>query len=303
MVSNSLELNFHMKKHRFLTKILFPSRIKLLELSHELGQARSDISDIKWEMLSLKLLCSDEIKHVFREFFSLIEIKSVVGLKKKRFGSDADGGYVMIDNLDGIDCAYSIGVGNEVSWDLELANRGIPVLQYDYSVDGPPVKHDLFTFYKKRISTSKEAVSGSESIDGIIDSHKHYKKKLLLKMDIEGSEWDVLADMKEDSLKLFDQIVIEIHDLSKVIEYPFRESASRALKRLNLHHTPVHVHGNNASRSFQFGDFYFADLMELTYVKSENYSFSECVETFPTALDKPNRTDRPEIYLGHFKAK
>jgi len=304
--TQSSNYTFQMKpaieKSPFWRSWFWPSK-KQVDL--HLNLLRSELSILNTEIQQARvdsiLYGSTEVEKLYREVLGQIKIKSLVGFKKKRFGLNADGGYVMVDKIDDIDAAYSLGIFDEVSWDLEMANRGIPVIQYDDSVDAPPVEHKHFTFYKKRIADSRNSDLGLESIEGIVESHKHYGKKLILKMDIEGSEWDVLDDIKEDTLKLFDQILLECHHFRRIPEYQFRERALRVFKKLNRFHTPIHVHANNCTRVFKLVDFYFVDALELTYVKSENYSFTECDEIFPGPFDSPNNPKLPDIFLGSFK--
>jgi hypothetical protein len=275
------------------------------QIDHHLDVLRGNLFDLSREFerarLESILYNSIEVEKLYRTVLGHIQIKSVTGYKKIRLGRKSDGGYVMIDNLDGIAAAYSLGIFDEISWDLEMANRGIPIIQYDFSVDGPPIAHKNFTFYRKRIASSRNLELGHESVEGIVDGHHHQGKKLILKMDIEGSEWEVLDTMKEETLMLFDQILIEAHDFRRIPEYEFRERVIRVLKKLNLHHTPVHVHANNCARVFKLVDFFLSDVLELSYVRSKDYSLTECNEIFPGPCDYPNNANSPEIYLGNFK--
>ena len=63
---------------------------------------------------------------------------------KRRVGGPNDGGYVMLNDLDRIGVCYSLGIGFEVSWDLEMAEWGALVYQYDNTVDGPPSPIPIF---------------------------------------------------------------------------------------------------------------------------------------------------------------
>jgi hypothetical protein len=62
----------------------------------------------------------------------------VDGLDKVRLGRFFDGGYVMLDAFDGVLAAYSLGINDDVSWDLDMAARGVPVFQYDHTIEAPP---------------------------------------------------------------------------------------------------------------------------------------------------------------------
>ena len=64
---------------------------------------------------------------------------------KLRVGGSEDGGYVMVDDFAGIETAFSLGIGPNVDWDYEIAERGIPVHQFDHTVSGPPRSHTNFS--------------------------------------------------------------------------------------------------------------------------------------------------------------
>ena len=61
-----------------------------------------------------------------------------VGIELTRIGSGDDGGYLVPDDLSGIGGCISPGVSTEISFDREMAARGIPVFMADASVKGPP---------------------------------------------------------------------------------------------------------------------------------------------------------------------
>ena len=68
-----------------------------------------------------------------------------------RIGDEFDGGYLLPDDLDGIDACFSPGVEQTATFELEMAKRGIKSFMADYSVDGPPFENEFFTFEKKFI--------------------------------------------------------------------------------------------------------------------------------------------------------
>lgn len=71
------------------------------------------------------------------------------GARKVRLGRHFDGGYVMLDLLQGTEAAYSLGINDYVSWDMDVAARGIPTFPYDHTVERLPAEHPLFKW--KRI--------------------------------------------------------------------------------------------------------------------------------------------------------
>ena len=289
---------FYMTNLREMVRLLlWPSINKVELMRQDIFVLRQEVEKALYESVIYR---SSEVEQLYREVFRQIVPKSVVGFGKKRFGGDADGGYVMVDHFDGVAAAYSLGVQEEVSWDLELARRGIPIFQYDDSIERPPVAHELFTFTKNRITDAGNIDLGHESIEGIVEKHRHQGKKLILKMDIEGSEWEALDAISGETLKLFDQIVVEFHHLTRIPEYQFRKRALRVFNKLNLHHTPIHIHANNCGRVVRLVNFYFAEILEISYVKTENYSLVENREVFPGPEDRPNNPELTDIYLGSF---
>jgi len=99
-----------------------------------------------------QVAASSDLQRPFLEFLQHVAPRRVVGRPKARVGGIADGGYVMLDDFAGVRTAISGGIGDDVSWDLEIAERGIDVLQVDNTVPGPPVQHPRFEFRRLRIA-------------------------------------------------------------------------------------------------------------------------------------------------------
>ena len=70
--------------------------------------------------------------------------KIVADKKLKLFGFLKDGAYVLTDDLNKVSIAYSFGVDEEYSFELDLADNGIDIYMYDPTVQGLN-----FTIYKK----------------------------------------------------------------------------------------------------------------------------------------------------------
>ena len=113
------------------------------EVEPQLGMARERIQSLEQEIASIMLPpdAIDPVQREIRAALSLLTPKKAVGYNKVRVGRDFDGGYIMVDQLDGAPVCYSIGVGFDASWDLEMAFRGCQVYQYDPTVDRPDCEH------------------------------------------------------------------------------------------------------------------------------------------------------------------
>jgi hypothetical protein len=229
---------------------------------------------------------------------------TIQGLNKIRLGNPFDGGYVVVDQLSHISAAYSLGIGDNVSWDLEIAKRGIPVFQYDNTVSGSPINHSLFKFYQLEVGSRYNLPKKITTIQNIMQEHGHQlDHNLILKIDIEGAEWKVFDSIDVKLLRNFQQIVCEFHDFSKVIHSEWYERAMRVFSKLTVYHRVVHVHANNWAPLLIVANVPFPDVLEVTFFRSDNHYFIESQETFPTQIDYPNNPKCADIFLGNFKFK
>lgn len=220
------------------------------------------------------------------------------GQEKIRLGGERDGGYVMLDpGQNGI--VYSFGISPNSPWDLEMAKRGFKVYQYDASLSKEPDEHPNIFFHKYFVA-DKAKDGPYKTIPQIILENNHQKENdLILQMDIEGAEWDILNSLPTEYLCKFKQIIIEIHRAGlSIYNYSI-------LERLRKTHTPVHFHYNNHVRQLyylpQLEFIYSGDLIEMTYARNDSFTFSNCTDYFPTALDRPNGPRHSfEIPIGYF---
>lgn len=189
---------------------------------------------IKRKINYFKLIFSGETKHLKKE----------ISISKKWFGNDYGGFFVATDFVDENSVVYSFGIGEDVSFDTEIIKKYNANV---YGFDPTPksvkwiseqILPDKFRFYDFGISDktgpatfyfpkNPDFVSGSvveqSNIDlenGIdvqlktLDDTAHFlghQKIDILKMDIEGSEYDVLENIVKSDL-VIGQILIEFHD-------------------------------------------------------------------------------------------
>ena len=236
------------------------------------------------------------------DFLSQFTPSSAVGHAKIRVGNPSgDGAYVMLDDFEGIVGALSAGIGGDVSWDQEIANRGIDIYQFDHTIAGPPAAHERFHFFRRKISS--KATDSSESIRSVIDKIPHSEGRLIFKIDIEGAEWEAFDAVAAGDLRRVAQLVGEFHGFSNAANNDWRERAKRVITKLNDVFQIVHVHGNNWSSLELIANVPFPDVVEVTFVNRAMYQFEEAVETYPTSIDRPNHGNRPDIFLGSLRFK
>ncbi len=230
----------------------------------------------------------------------LLTPKKAVGESKIRLGSQGDGGYVSIDTGTRIKHAFSLGIENDDTWDIDCANRGIRVYQYDYSIDKAPHEHTLTEFHKKKIGVKK--TESEETLSSILEAYSlDQDSSVILKIDIEGSEWEVFDTTPLEVLKKFDQIVCEFHYFGAIGNDAWFERAYRVLKKLDKLFGVIHVHANNHGPWIFPANVPFPHVLEVTYANRGHYQLVDTEEIFPTELDMPNRSDWPDLFLGDFR--
>ncbi|QUS54408.1 FkbM family methyltransferase [Pseudovibrio brasiliensis] len=245
---------------------------------------------------------SKAAQEMVETLFSRLSPMDVVGCNLTRIGRAFDGGYIMAPLRPDEKVAYSLGINRDVSWDLEMARNGCKVYQYDHTIDGLPHNHEGFNYFKKGITTSHQTNQQMTCLrhELVKNGHKN-TNDILLKMDIEGDEWGVFADLEINELQKFSQILVEFHDLHKVYKLFWYRTALEGLNKLFKTHQAVHVHGNNNTSLRIIGGYAVPPVLEVTFLRRDLFQFSPCTRTFPNELDQPNNPSFAEHQLGSFQ--
>jgi hypothetical protein len=219
-----------------------------------------------------------------------------------RLGRRHDGGYILAAPLLTGGIAYSLGIGSDASWDLAMAAYGYQIVQYDHTVERPPEIHPNFHFTKIGVGATGNHLDFLSSLDQLIAGNGHdAETSIVLKMDVEGIEWDVFSTVTTDLLRHFSQIVVEFHWLDQLDDNVFYDKVLRSLRALREEFVPIHVHGNNHYDLVTLGGVPVPQILEVTYVRRGSIRTAPGTQIFPTALDQPNHADRPDLYLGTFQ--
>ncbi len=161
----------------------------------------------------------------------------------KRFGSRNDGGYLMCENLvDGVRSAYSYGIDTEDNWGCDVSREyKVPVHQYDcFTEHRPTCDGGTFVFHDECVGPKAETIKGQpfDSVTNQIAKNGDAGKPLLVKMDVEGAEWDSLMATPDEVLDRFVQLPMELHGTS---ERRFVETIRKLKKTFYV----VNLHFNN----------------------------------------------------------
>jgi hypothetical protein len=213
-----------------------------------------------------------------------------------RIGSDRDGGYLLPDDLEGIQYCFSPGVGASVDFESHLALLNIKSFLADYSIDCPPIERPEFTFDKKYL--------GANDTDMFV-SLKTWKERclnnydgdLLLKMDIEGSEYEVLISTPIEVLSCFRIMIIEFHYLNKMFDPLINRIFKACFERILTDFHVAHIHPNNCCGSVRKGEIEVPRVMEFTFYNKSRVDRTREKYEFPHPLDGDNVATNRSLHL------
>jgi len=163
----------------------------------------------------------------------------------KRFGSANDGGYLMCENLnEPLDAAYSYGVGINDDWGCEVSRRyHVPVYEYDcFDPARPTCNGGTFVFRDECVGDRTEHRKSRffDTLENQISKNGNTGRRLIIKMDIEGGEWESLLAAPDELLASIPQLAMEMHgyDDPRIVE---------VLRKLKRNFYLVNLHFNNWS--------------------------------------------------------
>jgi len=201
----------------------------------------------------------------------------------RRLGEGQDGGYLIC--MDGLErgkirAAYSMGIEFHDAFSHDIYNLlNVPVHQFDCTVERPAMNCEDCHFNKVCINgmngngghqygpnmNMQQILEFTGQADAPEDS-------LIMKMDIEGSEWAVYAD-GQSGLEKFKQLVFEFHWLAQEHRHETYATALRNIE--NAGFKVAHIHGNNNRYFYTIDGYLVPRVIEVTFVKN-NPSLEKC---------------------------
>lgn len=207
-----------------------------------------------------------------------------------RMGRAHDGGYVVPSlAMTHASAVMGYGICDDISFE-ESASRIYekPSYGFDGTCPKPKIHHRLCHFIPNNIVPSGMDQDAATSFDHQIKKLQLRDSQLFIKMDIEGNEYSVMADILRHASQITG-IVLEIHFMQED-QVPLALSLLEAIDR---HFLLVHVHGNNYCLK-SFTSTYAAGsipcVLELSYVNRnlvQSYTVA-ADQSHPTPLDMPN---------------
>lgn len=210
------------------------------------------------------------------------------GHKLIRIGGPGDGGYLVPDDLMGITECFSPGSNKLSNFEGDLADRWKIKSFICDSVEEKPSElsnHQDFTAAWVGPASDNDKFI---SLEDWVKMKSQSSGDLILQMDIEGAEFLTLLAVSTELLAKFRIVVVELHFLEALknrwafsqIYLPFFE---RLLKIFDV----VHLHPNNCCGTWNYGDFEFPRIIELTLHRKDRSKYLLPKIISRNVLDQP----------------
>ena len=252
------------------------------QLIEKLNLIEQDLNNMK----------ESKLQYRNNNIYNILYSMNVVGHQKIRIGRKADGGYILLDDLNNIKIAYSFGISREISFDKELADKNIDVYMYDHTIKRLPFENSRFHWKKIGLSGIISNKTNLKTLPELLKENGHSKKNnIILKIDIESKEWEVFQNLPINILNQFKYIVGEFH-ISKRKKFNYY----KILQKLQQTHQIFHLHCNNCGKIIELDGYKICKLLEISFIKKSGYSFSKDNNKFPIdGLDYKNCRRKREI--------
>jgi hypothetical protein len=216
-----------------------------------------------------------------------------------RLGPAGDGGYLVPDDLDGIEACYSPGVGGIIGFETDCAARGMQVFMADGSVESPLTSQPRLHFEQRFVGALDDA--RCMTLDTwVARTLPGSTGDLMLQIDIEGAEYETLLSVSPGLLGRFRIIAAEFHDIDQWWNRPYFRIVSRAFARLLATHHCVHAHPNNCTPVVQRDGIQLPPVMEFTFWRRDRGDCARFARRFPHPLDVENTDEAPLPLPAHW---
>ena len=175
--------------------------------------------------------------------FTEIQPVRITGCDLQRFGEPHDGGYPLCANLlRSVKAGYSYGLSGYDGWGCDVSRRlRIRVHQYDcFDLREPSCPGGQTVFHGECIGTARATQDGRpfDTFASQIARNGDAAMPVVMKIDVEGAEWDAFLLAPDSALSQIDQLDVEFHhvDDPKYVE---------TIRRLKQFFHIAHVHYNN----------------------------------------------------------
>jgi hypothetical protein len=195
----------------------------------------------------------DAVVQQRQALFDMLQPVALTNCRLERFGERHDGGYLMCGNLlGGVQSGYSYGISGYDKWGCDISTTlHLPVHQYDcFDTTQPACPAGETVFHAECVGDTTEAVEGRvfDTIANQFAKNGDGSKRIVLKIDVEGAEWDSLLSVPDEILGRIDQMAVEFHWIEdEQFHWVQDQKYLRVGERLRQFFEVGHIHFNNAS--------------------------------------------------------
>ena len=247
-------------------------------------------------------------------------LRPVVVEDLQRIGNSTDGGYVMtLTAIENCDHFLSLGLGENWSFEEVVSkikpNAKIDIFDHTVSLSFFAVKaikglikyfllqdsknnlkarlnrlNNYYSFWIKGHNNKHHRVQIANDTFEEVLSNQSTEKIIGLKIDIEGSEWEILNSIAKNQTR-FEFLLIEIHDFDRYVE-----QLRTFLGDISENFVLAHLHANNFESVGVNG---FPGVFEVTLLRAAGIATSgEFRNELPIpGLDTPNAKNRPDFVI------
>lgn len=197
-------------------------------------------------------------------------------LQKVRLGNPYDGGYIVaLQALCRSSCLFSYGVNHDISFEIdyiEATNKKAFCFDHTTSFEVPIQFENKIILMREGLSAFKE-----EKTDNFLNHYTKYaenfwdnfsnefSEKVLLKMDVEGCEYDFFKNVDMQALaNVTTGMMIEFH---WIYDERNRNSFFECLSKINQHFYLCHLHGNNNAEMIKYFERIPAATLNESYIE------------------------------------
>lgn len=272
------------------------NKSKLTEISNEQKSLNARLSNVEFAVNFVDVIFCHDFDRIIALFAPMSHLA-----KEFRVGSLSDGGYVICEPLSEHPRIISLGLGFEVSAEAALLELGWQTIAADGSVENPFPNNSNFRFLNSHITSHEIPHVTTRTFNEFVGLFGWDTAVEVIKIDIEGGEYNLLLK-NLSNLQHARQLVIEFHGLELLGDQKFRDILIDLLENLHQTHKPIHVHGNNGAPGIKMAGGEWPTLLEVTFLRKDECTDARNFGPFPSALDFPNTSLRPDIDLNPFFA-
>ena len=228
------------------------------------------------------------------KIFELIKLLKVhdLGYNLERYGDKNDGGYLIPNLKKKIKTCHTVGVGNTVKFEKDLGKK-VKLFLADKSVKNPKIKNSHFE--KKFVGSynSKETININDWIK------KSKVTPCILKIDAEGSEYEIIHALNEAYLKKIKILIFEFHNLHMISNEYFYDYIYNSLKKVRKYFDVAHLHPNNNFPLVKFYNYKISWDLEITLL-NKKYTKYKKKTSLPHKLDNPTVKNKKDVTLPDY---